>query len=76
MLTADTITAEQIGTACHVASPDEHSPFGTREHLYALAIRRIDDADARRIWGEKGIEYTKKARARCAEILNARKGDS
>jgi hypothetical protein len=72
-ITADTISPEQIGTACHVATPEEHCPFGTREHFYGVAIRDIKDRDAVRVWGEQGIRNTLKARELCAKILNDRR---
>jgi hypothetical protein len=72
MITADTITPKQIRDACAIAADAKIGEFGTATNLYYLASRIVDDAQATSVYGERGVRNTIEARARCAEILNAR----
>ena len=75
-VTSETITDEQVEDVivdqCSDPDPDIVRAFGSLARLRELALRRIGDNDARRVYGEKGIEHSLQAKAICAAAWNAR----
>ena len=67
-LTADTITDEQIREL------KERAVAVRDDETYDICNRALRplDRDAARVYGDRYVVNARKARARCAEILNAR----
>lgn len=91
MLTADTITDEQIAELAELARAHRASDLDADFHTYRVAMTALEDGSARRLaqrvianWSmpvsiaeakilaHAALGEYRAARARCAEILNAR----
>lgn len=71
-LKPEDLTVPQIDAAIDCATKDLWWPWGSPEILREIAIRRVDDNDARRLYSEVAIANTLNARARICDAINAR----